>query len=74
MRLQADDASDFHVSQDGVVYTLNRAGPGEKISLIYARDPHTRQIWKTRVRLLVQPDSERNGQVGVAQFFLSPLN
>ncbi|XP_037105770.1 cadherin-2-like [Syngnathus acus] len=63
VRLNTDNESDFHVSQEGVVYTVNRAGEGEKVAVIYARDFRTRQIWKTRVRLLVQPYMAGSGQV-----------
>ncbi|XP_061635398.1 cadherin-2-like isoform X2 [Phyllopteryx taeniolatus] len=63
VRLDADDASELRVSQEGVVYTLTRAGRGEKAAVIYARDPHTGQTWKTRVRLLVRPNTAAGGQV-----------
>ncbi|XP_077390691.1 cadherin-2-like [Festucalex cinctus] len=71
VQLNADDSSDFHVSQEGVVYTVNRATEGEKMAVIYARDPRTRQVWKTRVRLLVQPYTTGSGQVKPADATLT---
>ncbi|XP_020502015.1 cadherin-2 [Labrus bergylta] len=51
---EVGDSSDFRVSEDGVVYSLRRlslAGKGKAGLVVYARDLHSKQIWKTRVHL-----------------------
>lgn len=51
-------SSDFRVSEDGVVYSLQHlslAGKGKAMVVVYARDPRSKQVWKTRVHLHVRP-------------------
>uniref|UniRef100_A0AAV2KVR0 Cadherin domain-containing protein n=2 Tax=Knipowitschia caucasica TaxID=637954 RepID=A0AAV2KVR0_KNICA len=54
VRLDGGDGTDFRVSQDGAVYALRRL-PLDELSkhtlLIYARDTHSKQVWKTRVHV-----------------------
>ncbi|XP_077572869.1 cadherin-2-like isoform X2 [Stigmatopora nigra] len=55
VRLDAKNASHFHVSQEGAVYVRKGAGgPGDKMALIYARDPHSQRTWRTTVRIFDQ--------------------
>ncbi|KAM7388837.1 hypothetical protein PAMP_024984 [Pampus punctatissimus] len=67
------DTSNFKVSEDGVVYTLQRLSLVEKekevVVVVYAQDLQSKQVWKTRVHLLLQPDGKRAGpeQVGCNQ-------
>ncbi|KAI3368718.1 hypothetical protein L3Q82_025413 [Scortum barcoo] len=55
---EGGDSSDFKVSEDGVVYSLQRlslAGKGKAMVVVYARDLRSKQVWKTRVHLHVRP-------------------
>ncbi|XP_077963990.1 cadherin-2 isoform X2 [Gasterosteus aculeatus] len=48
------NSTDFRVSEEGAVYTLRRlalVGSEEAVDVVYARDPRTKQVWKTRVHL-----------------------
>lgn len=62
---EVGDASDFRVSEDGVVYALRHfslaAKEKEVVVVIYARDLQSKQVWKTRVHLLFRPDGNRPG-------------
>ncbi|KAM7012966.1 cadherin-2-like isoform 1-T1 [Tautogolabrus adspersus] len=61
---EVGDSSDFRVSEDGVVYSLRRlslAGKGNTGLVVYARDLHSKQIWKTRVHLHHHPDGKNAG-------------
>lgn len=56
---EVGDSSDLRVSEDGVVYTLRRlslVGKGKSVERVYARDPQSKQVWKTRVHLHVHPN------------------
>ncbi|KAM9357994.1 cadherin-2-like [Symphorus nematophorus] len=51
---EVGDPSDFRVSEDGVVYTVRALRLGGKQNAavtIYARDPQSKQMWKTRVHV-----------------------
>ncbi|XP_067454081.1 cadherin-2-like [Thunnus thynnus] len=62
---EVGDASDFRMSEDGVVYALRRLSLAGKekevVVVVYARDLQSKQIWKTRVHLLLRPDGNRAG-------------
>lgn len=61
---QAGDASDFRVSEDGMVYALRRlslVGKGNAVEVVYARDLQSKQVWKTRVHLHVRPHGNSMG-------------
>ncbi|XP_044217332.1 cadherin-2-like [Thunnus albacares] len=65
LRFEVGDASDFRMSEDGVVYALRRLSLAGKekevVVVVYARDLQSKQIWKTRVHLLLRPDGNRAG-------------
>ncbi|XP_034386642.1 cadherin-2-like [Cyclopterus lumpus] len=61
---QVSDSSDFGVSEDGAVYALRRlslVGSGKAVEVVYAQDPQSKQVWKTRVHLLVRPNGNSAG-------------
>ncbi|KAK9520001.1 hypothetical protein VZT92_022688 [Zoarces viviparus] len=61
---QIEDSSDFRVSEDGAIYTLHRlslVGSGKAVAVVYARDPQSKQVWKTRVHLRVGPRGNSAG-------------
>ncbi|CAM9127900.1 unnamed protein product [Lampetra planeri] len=60
------DVSDFSVSGTAVVYAsrhLRLTGNGQHVIVVYARDPTNKQVWKTRVHILVRPDVTASKQV-----------
>ncbi|XP_041647141.1 cadherin-2-like isoform X2 [Cheilinus undulatus] len=61
---EVGDSSDFRVTEDGVIYSLRRlnlAGKGKAVVVVYARDLHSKQIWKTRVHLYSHPNGSSAG-------------
>ncbi|XP_054480066.1 cadherin-2-like [Anoplopoma fimbria] len=61
---QVDNSSDFRVSEDGAIHTLRRlslVGSGKVVEVVYARDPESKQVWKTRVHLRVHPNGHSAG-------------
>lgn len=63
VRFEVGRPSDFRVSEGGVVSTSRRLSLGTDRAvegLVYARDLHTQQVWKTKLYLLAKPP-----QVGV---------
>lgn len=52
------NVADFSVNEKGTVYTLQRlslAGKEKVTLVVYAKDLQSKQVWKTRVHLLIHP-------------------
>lgn len=70
MGLEAGEESDFGVSEEGEVSPLKHlslAGREEEVLVVYARDLQTKQVWKTRVHILVRPNGNKVGTEQVKQ-------
>ncbi|CAK6979119.1 cadherin-2-like [Scomber scombrus] len=67
VRLEVGESSDFGVSEDGAIYALQHLSVAGKkkekevVVVVYARDLHSKQMWKTRVHLLLRPGGNRAG-------------
>ncbi|KAM9384786.1 cadherin-2-like [Pholidichthys leucotaenia] len=70
---QLKDSSDFGVSGDGVVYALHplTLDWDRTWVVVYAVDPESKDMWKTRVRLRVRPHTDTPGQVKPSQTVLT---
>lgn len=57
VRFDVGQSSDFRVSQGGEVYASRRLSLGTDRAVqgvVYARDPRTEQVWKTKLFLLAR--------------------
>ncbi|XP_034036255.1 cadherin-2-like [Thalassophryne amazonica] len=53
---------DFGLTEDGVLYALRHlslVGKKEVMLLVYAQDMQTKQVWKTRVHLIIHPTGNK---------------
>lgn len=67
VRLEVGQSSDFGVSEDGAIYALQHLSVAGKekekevVVVVYAQDLQSKQMWKTRVHLLLRPGGNRAG-------------